>query len=168
MGVPVWPPKMLLSLLPHCPHPSDHRPPLFAALRCVRSTQSESSPGWPQAGNVPPAHSLSHIRGAQGRQMQPRDTHHVQRAQLQICSALFAFLVQLRSVSSPQKNQSEHLYHIPVLCTTLSVALANWSSLFYSKTSVFSSCTPRYTTPPSFHQQTTVQTKRSSSHLSGT
>lgn len=107
-----------------------------------------------------------------GGQMQPQgnvDTHHVQRAQLQICSALFAFLVQLRNVSSPQKNQSEeHLYHIPVLCSTLLVALANWSTLFCFKTSVFSSSTPRYTAPPSFHQQTTVQTNRSSSHLSGT
>lgn len=64
---------------------------------------------------------------------------------------LFAFLVQLRNVSSPQKNQSEeHLYHIPVLCTTLLVALANQNTLFYLKPQYFPSAIQDTQLPPVF------------------
>lgn len=69
--------------------------------------------------------SLCHIRGAQGRQMQPQgnmDTYRVHRAVSGKCRP-FADLgccylpspVQSRDISRPQENQpEEHIYHIPL------------------------------------------------------
>lgn len=64
---------------------------------------------------------------------------------------LLAFLVQLRNVSSPQKNHpEEHLHHFPVLCITLLVALANQNTLFYLKPHYFPSEIQDTQLPPVF------------------
>lgn len=138
---------------------SDHR--LLTALTCVRGAQCGSPPGWPQAGNILPSPiPFPHQRCSGKANAATRECGRppcAESSSWEVPSScgsavlLFAFLVQLRNVSSPQKNQpEEHLYHVPVLCTTLLMALPNRRTLFYLKPQYFPPARQDTQLPPAF------------------
>lgn len=127
-----------------------------------------------------PALSLPHIRGAPGRQMQLQgnmDIHCVHRA----VSGSALHLRNLGTICLPQCSQRTFLAPKKISQKNISTIfpffapLSQWLlqieahvPISLHKMLVFSFCTPRYTLLPVFcHQQTTIETNRSSTHLSG-
>lgn len=86
--------------------------------------------------------------------------------QMWICSALTCFPGAVKECFKSPETSVRRTF-LPYPCS-LHHSLGGYCKskhIILPKTSVFSLCAPRYTTPPSFHQQSTAQTNRSSIYL---
>lgn len=84
-----------------------------------------------------------------------------------ICPSWCSQVTSLATKKTSQKNITRFLFFAPLSRWLLQIKAHVPTSLH--KTLAFSFCSPRYALLPVFcHQQTTIQTNRSSTHLSGT
>lgn len=154
-------PKQLLSPLSHSPHPCDgETTPAHSSEVCegytvwILSRRATGRQFPPQPIPFPTSEVLREGNEATRERGHPPCAESPSWEVPTRCGSavlLLAFLVQLRNVSSPQKHQSEeHFSHIPVLCTTLLVAIANRSTLSYRKPQCFPSVLQDTQLPPVF------------------